>query len=121
MRTLLLLIAVSCAGTGSSRNSFRVFYPDAGTSRLNLQRGVRAQAKPAATCTYEDGRDARWATGGARVVEGELPPGMALEDGAIAGAAAKAGTWHVVVGFTGVTCAGAAMPDQRVSIDIVVR
>jgi hypothetical protein len=108
---------VACAhGASPDTGGFRVFYPDT-AAKL----GKHFQAKPAATCKYDDGRDGRWATTGARVDGGELPPGLVIEDGAINGVPTKAGAFTAHVAFTGVTCAGKPLEDQRVDVTIEVR
>jgi hypothetical protein len=119
MRWLAIaLVACGAHANAPTTGGFRVFYPSA---EAPLKVRARMQIKPAADCHYDDGRDGKWANTGAKVVAGELPPGLALEDGAIAGAPTQVGTWHVTIGFTGVTCAGQTQPDQRVDVDLVVR
>ena len=126
-----MLLLAACTHAGSSSPSgdtggFRVFYPTArdacaaGPCAFTLKSKSRMQAKPAAACRYDNGRDAKWANTGARVADGALPPGLALEDGAIAGAPSAAGDYHVTIMFTGVTCAGKPQPDQRVDVPITV-
>ena len=98
-----------------------MFYPDAGTKGLQAKKGKRMQSKPAAACTYEDGREARWANTGASVEQGALAPGLVLEDGAIGGLPTEAGTFNATIKFGGVTCAGKPMGDQHVPVTITVR
>jgi hypothetical protein len=100
---------------------FRVTYPDAGAKGLRATKGKRLQAKPAATCFYPDGREARWASTGARVEQGALAPGLVLEDGAIGGVPTEAGVFSATIKFSGVTCAGKQEPDQHVDVAITVR
>lgn len=119
MRWIALVLA-ACAAHGSAPTSagFRVFYP---STEAPFKLHTRMQAKPAADCHYDNGRDAKWANTGAKIVAGNLPPGLALEDGAIAGAPSQPGSWTVTIVFTGVTCAGRSQPDQRVVIALVIR
>jgi len=114
------LFVVGCAKPGGGGGGFRVFYPDAGTRGIRAKVGARVQAKPAADCRNVEGALARWANTGAQLAAGELPPGLAIEDGAIAGAPTAAGTWRVTVKFTGVTCAAAPVTDQLVDVEISV-
>ncbi len=83
--------------------------------------GERFYAKPAGQCHHEDGSDARWAIGGARVAGGELPPGLTLEDGVIGGVPKAAGTFKATIAFSGVTCATTSYPDQTVDVLITVK
>ena len=106
---------------GGDDGGFRVFYPDAGTKGLRAKKGARIQASPAAACTYPDGREARWASSGARVEQGALAPGLVLEDGAIGGVPTETGAFTATIKFSGVTCAGKPQPDQHVSVAITVR
>jgi len=116
-----IVLVAGCATAGrAGGGGFRVFYPDAGTRGIRAKVGARVQAKPAADCRNVEGIEARWSNTGAQVVGGELPPGLAIEDGAIAGAPTTAGTWRVTVKFTGVTCAAAPVADQTVDVAISV-
>ena len=110
------LAACAHGAAGGGSGGFRVFYPEQ-QARVHQHFEVR----PAATCNYDDGREARWATTGAQVESGALPPGLAIEDGAINGVPAKAGTYHAQIAFAGVTCAGKQQPDQHVDVTLVVR
>jgi hypothetical protein len=121
-----LVLLAACPppkGGGFGGNAFRVIYPDAESSPrgLVLKVGERMQAKPAAqNCTGTDGGEGRWATTGARVTTGELPPGLVIEDGAIAGVPSKEGTFKATIRFSGVTCASAPTDDKLVHITIIV-
>ena len=127
MRILLLaLVLAGCVkpkgpGGGGEDGGFRVFYPDAGTKGVRATKGKRLHAKPAASCTYADGREARWVSTGARVEQGALAPGLVLEDGAIGGVPTAAGAFTATIKFSGVTCAGKPQPDQHVDLAITVR
>ena len=112
----------SMGGNGEPGSSpeFSVFYPDASARGIVAKVGQRMQAKPAAHCTYPNGSEARWSNTGAKVASGELPPGLVIEDGAIAGVPTKPGTWKVTMVFTGVTCMSNAQPDQQVEVAITV-
>jgi hypothetical protein len=126
MRPLALLVLVACMPHGGADDpgAFRVFYPDAragAPAAFSIKHGAHVQLKPSAQCHYPDGKDARWTMTGARVVDGELPPGLALEDGAIVGAAKLGGSWQATIVFTGVTCAGKAQPDANLAVAIAVR
>ena len=123
---LVALLLAACPkpkGTGGigGDGGFRVFYPDAGTQGLRAKKGARLHAKPAATCRYDDGREARWASTGARVEQGGLAPGLVLEDGAVGGVPTETGAFTATIAFTGVTCAGKPQPDQHVDLAITVR
>ncbi|MFN0245928.1 MAG: hypothetical protein ACKV2T_03405 [Kofleriaceae bacterium] len=125
-RLALVWLAVLAAcpppkGPGTA-TGFRVIYPDAEPSRgLVVTVGERMQAKPAAQdCTGADGGEARWATTGARVTTGELPPGLVIEDGAIGGVPSREGTYKVTIRFAGVTCGSMRTDDKLVHITIVV-
>jgi hypothetical protein len=120
---LLLLALAACPGPKSPAGDapFHVFYPDAGAKGLSGKVGKRMQAKPAAACTYSDGREARWANTGASVEEGALAPGLVLEDGAIGGVPTEAGTFSLTIRFAGVTCAGKPMGDQHVIVSLAIR
>jgi hypothetical protein len=114
-----MVLVVGCAKAGGG-SGFRVFYPDAGASGIRAKVGARMQARPAADCHNAEGVEARWANTGARVVAGELPPGLVIEDGAIAGVPKTAGAYRVSVTFTGVTCGAAPVADQTVDVTINV-
>jgi hypothetical protein len=122
MLQLLLLVVLACTPHGDP-SAFHVFFPDARTgdpAAFHIRQGARVQLKPSAECRYGDGKAARWAITGARLADGKLPPGLVLEDGAIAGAAKATGIWQASVAFSGVTCAGRAQPDVRIAIAITV-
>jgi hypothetical protein len=108
-----LLFLAACAGaksgnspSGEGTATFKVFYPDQPADGFKAKVGKRFAIKPVATCTYENGRDARWSMTGARLEEGTLPDGITIEEGVIAGVAKAPGTWSIKVKFSGVTCAG---------------
>lgn len=123
---ILILSSLILAGCpkkgagGGGDGGFRVFYPDASARGITAKVGTRMQAKPAADCRNPEGAEGRWANTGARVVEGELPPGLVIEDGAIAGSPEKPGTYKVTIKFSGVTCASVPVDDQLVDVTIAV-
>lgn len=119
-----VLFVAACAGAKSSSGgagdgaaTFKVFYPDQPVDGFKGKVGKRFAVKPVATCTYENGRDARWSMTGARP-EGELPEGMTIEEGVIAGVPKTAGTWTFKVKFNGVVCAGKQEPPVEVPVII---
>jgi hypothetical protein len=119
MRYLWLTALVACAHGGAASpesGGFRVFYPEH-TAKV----GGRFEVAPTATCKYDDGRDAHWATTGAHLESGELPPGIAIEDGALNGTPTKRGTFTARIAFAGVTCAGKQVSDQHVDVSVTVR
>jgi hypothetical protein len=126
---LVLMVAASCAsgkgatgggdGTGVEEGAtFKVFYPDQPIDGFHAKVGKRFIVKPVATCTYENGRDARWAMTGARLDTGELPDGFVIEEGTISGTPKSAGTWNFKVKFTGVVCAG--KPHEPITIPVTL-
>jgi len=115
-----IVLVVGCAKAGGGGGGFRVFYPDAGSGGIRAKVGARMQARPAADCHNAEGVEARWANTGAHVVAGELPPGLVIEDGAIAGVPKTAGAYRASVRFTGVTCGTAPVADQTVDVAISV-
>lgn len=124
MRAILVLwVAAACAagkGRGATADepaTFRVFYPDQPATGFRAKVGQRFIVKPVATCTYENGRDARWSMTGARV-DGELPAGFTIEEGTIAGTPKAPGTWKLAVRFSGVICAGQAHDEVVVPVTI---
>ena len=121
MRWLWVVVLLAACpkpqATSTSTGGFRVFYPD---PPIRGVVGKHLQVHAVGDCHYPDGREGRWANTGARVTSGELPDGLALEDGAIAGVPKAAGTTRVTLAFTGVTCAGKAVPDQTVDVSISV-
>jgi len=123
MRVAVLWLMVGCAGAhhggGGGEASFRVFYPDAPAGGFHAKLGTKFFVKPVGQCTYDNGRDARWAMTGANIVSGDLPAGFTIEDGAISGTPKQAGSWTVTVEFSGVTCAGTKREPQRVDVTIV--
>ena len=52
---------------------------------------------------------------------GELPPGLAIEDGAITGTPKTPGSYHVQITFSGVTCAGKEIADPTIDVAIQIR
>ena len=106
----------ACTPHAGGTAAFAVSYPDAAAARVKV--GARFYAKPSARCTHDDGSDARWAITGAHVVSGELPPGIAIEDGALTGTPSKAGDYTAQLAVTGVTCAGKPAADQTVDVHI---
>jgi hypothetical protein len=117
---LALLIACTPKSGGGSDASFRVFYPDAPSAGFQAVVGKRFAIKPVGQCSYEDGRDARWAMTAARIDDGELPPGLSIEDGTIAGTPKQPGSWTVRVRFAGITCAAKSIEPQLVNVMITV-
>lgn len=113
---LAVALAACTPAGGGAGGGFRVFYPDQAAKA-----GEHVEIAPAATCNYPDGRQARWATTGAQVTSGALPPGVSIIDGAINGVPKQRGTFSARVTFAGVTCAGKAQPDQQVDVKLVVR
>ena len=125
MRISIACLLVACAHTGTTGGGgdtggggggFRVFFHD---SKAKV--GKHFQAKPAAECRYDNGNDARWVIAGAKVESGTLPPGLAIEDGAINGVPTQAGTYSAKIEFSGVTCAGKQVDDQHVDITLTVK
>ena len=94
------------AGAGGGDTSFTITYPDAPPAGRTTKHGKRFYAKPVARCLYENGNEARWTIGGARVTSGELPPGLTIEDGQIGGIPTQVGTYRFHIEFSNVTCAG---------------
>ena len=129
LASLVLMVAASCAtskgATGGGGGggveegaTFKVFYPDQPIDGFHAKVGKRFIVKPVATCTYENGRDARWAMTGARLDTGELPDGFVIEEGTISGTPKSTGTWNFKVKFTGVVCAG--KPHEPISIPVTL-
>ena len=123
MRWLWLVVIAGCVHHGASATGgsggFSVGYPDAHGAKV--KQGARFYAKPVAQCTYDNGREARWAIGGAHVASGELPPGLTLEDGVIGGVPKQAGSYHARIELADVTCAGKPVEGQAVDVDITVQ
>lgn len=123
LASLVVLLAACPPPKAGMATGFRVFYPDAESSPrgLVIKVGERMQAKPAAQdCKGPDGGEGRWANTGAKVTTGELPPGLVIEDGAIAGVPSKEGTYKATIRFSGVTCATQPTDDKLVHVTIVV-
>ena len=113
---VVVLAACTHAGGAGGSAGFSIAYPvTAGKV------GTKLYAQPAAQCRYDNGRDGRWATTGAHVVSGELPPGVAIEDGVLTGKPTKAGSYTARIAFSGVTCAGKSVEDPTVDVAITVR
>lgn len=124
LASIVLLAACPPPKPGTMATGFRVFYPDAENSPRGLvvKLGEHMQAKPAAqNCTGADGGEGRWTNTGTKVTTGELPPGLVIEDGAIAGVPTKEGTYKATIRFSGVTCATQPTDDKLVHITIVVQ
>lgn len=109
------------AGGAGGTPGFSISYPDAGVTSTPAKVGKRFYAKPAGRCFHDDGTEARWAMSGARVVDGELPPGLTLEDGVIGGVPKTAGTFKATIELGEVTCAGKPYPGQTASVLITVK
>jgi len=101
--------------------TFSITYPDAPPTGASGKTGKRFYAKPEGRCLYENGREARWTMGGARVTSGELPPGLTLEDGVIGGMPTQAGTYRFHIEFSSVMCAGKPYEGQAVDVQITVK
>lgn len=128
MRLALVVLALGgCAGArgggggAAQEATFRVFYPDQPADGFKAKVGTRFIVEPVATCTYANGRDARWSMTGSRLETGDLPPGFKLEEGAIAGTPSAPGAWSVKIRFAGVTCAGTPHDDVIVPVIITAR
>lgn len=130
--SLLLMVAASCAsgkagggggsGGGEDRGAtFKVFYPDQPIDGFHAKVGKRFIVKPVATCTYENGRDARWSMTGARLESGELPDGFVIEEGTLSGTPKAAGTWSFKVKFSGVVCAGKQHDEIVIPLSITAK
>src|SRR5687768_558207 len=126
MRALAIVVVAACAtgkpaGGGGGEDgvaTFRVFYPDQPADGFKAKVGKRFIVKPVATCTYENGRDARWSMTGARLESGELPADFRIEEGTISGTPKTAGSWSVKVKFSGVTCAG--KPHDEIVVPVII-
>ena len=134
-RIWLLVVCASCAHAGASGGgagggggggggdegnaTFSVDYPDAKAATAKL--GKRFYAKPIARCLYDNGREAHWSMGGAKVSKGELPAGLTLEDGVIGGVPNKAGSYSAHIELTSVVCAGKPYEGQGADIQITVK
>lgn len=120
---ILALLCAACArgSHAGAAGAFAITYPDAPPSGVKARLGKRFYAKPAAQCFYDNGREASWRMTGARVTAGELPPGLALEDGVIGGTPKHAGSYQATIEFSEVTCAGKPSPGQVVDVQITVQ
>jgi hypothetical protein len=121
-------VCASCArgagaggGAGGGDATFSITYPDAPPAGVSAKLGKRFYAKPEGRCLYENGREAHWTIGGARLTSGELPPGLTIEDGQIGGVPTKAGTYTFHIEFSNVMCAGKAYAGQAVDGQITVK
>jgi len=121
------LCAACARGTGAGgtaggdTSTFSISYPDAPPEGTSARIGKRFYAKPEGRCLYENGREARWTIGGARVTSGELPPGLTLEDGVIGGVPKQAGTYRFHIEFSSVMCANTPYDGQAVDVQITVK
>ncbi|HEY5921039.1 MAG TPA: hypothetical protein VIV11_05180 [Kofleriaceae bacterium] len=130
-RIWLLVICVACArgssagggagGGDDGEATFSITYPDAPPTGTSAKAGKRFYAKPVGRCLYENGREARWTIGGARVTSGDLPPGLTLEDGVIGGVPTTSGLYAFHIEFSSVTCAGKPYEGQAVDVQITVK
>ncbi len=100
---------------------FSVSYPDTGALSPNAKVGKRFHAAPAAKCFYDNGREARWTISRARLASGELPPGLAIEDGVIGGVPTTPGTFKATIELGNVMCAGKPYTGQTVDVLITVK
>jgi hypothetical protein len=126
-----MVCAAACArgtgagGSGASADegaaTFSITYPDAPPTGASAKLGKRFYAKPEGRCLYENGREARWTMGGAKVATGELPPGLSLEDGQIGGVPTQAGEYRFRIEFSNVMCAGKPYEGQAVDVAITVK
>ena len=108
-------------GDGGDDASFSISYPDAPPTGVSAKHGKRFYAKPVGSCHYDNGREARWTIGGARVASGDLPPGLTLEDGVIGGVPTQAGTYRFRIEFSNVMCAGKPYEGQAADVQITVK
>lgn len=121
------MFCVACAhgagagGGGGGEASFAITYPDAPPTGAVAKHGKRFYAKPEGRCLYENGREAHWTIGGARVTSGELPPGLTIEDGQIGGVPTQTGTYKFHIEFSNVMCAGKPYTGQSVDGQITVQ
>jgi Putative Ig domain len=119
--TWMLAMLAGCAATTRLEPNqlyvHGVSYPDAASARV----GHAFHAAPAARCEYGDGRPSEWATTGAAVAAGSLPPGIKLDEGALTGTPTQAGTYEATIEFHGVACGGKPFPDQRATVHLIVR
>jgi hypothetical protein len=129
-RIWCLVVCAACArgtgaggsgGGGDENATFSISYPDAPPAGASAKVGKRFYAKPEGRCLYDNGREARWTMGGARVTTGELPPGLTLEDGVIGGIPKQPGTYRFHVEFSSVVCAGKPHEGQAADVQITVQ
>jgi hypothetical protein len=128
--SIVVLLAASCAtaksgsgggGASDGTATFKVFYPDQPIDGFHAKVGKRFIVKPVATCTYDNGRDARWSMTGAQLDGSELPDGFRMEEGTISGTPKAAGSWNFKVKFSGVVCAGKQEEVVIVPVTIIAK
>jgi hypothetical protein len=120
----VLALVAACphkGGDAGGTPGFAIRYPDADVMSTPAKVGTHFSAKPAGQCFRDDGTEGRWAMSGAKVISGELPPGLTLEEGEIAGIPKAAGTFKSTIELGEVTCAGKPYPGQTVDILITVK
>jgi hypothetical protein len=120
IRALIALAFAACGGAQRAPNELYVrgvSYPDLAVAQV----GKTFHAAPAARCEYGDGRPSEWATTGAQIETGALPPGLSLDDGAIVGTPKTAGDYRATIVFHGVACGGKPFADQRATVHLTVR
>jgi hypothetical protein len=127
-RIWVLVLCAACArGTGAGGTNgggsggFAITYPDAPPTGRAIKVGKRFYAKAVGSCTYDNGREAHWSIGGAKVMSGELPPGLTLEDGQIGGVPTTPGSYQFHIELTNVMCAGTSDPDQAADVQLTVK
>jgi hypothetical protein len=123
---MLCAVSAGCprgsAGGGQAATAgFSIRYPDAEALSKNVKLGARFSAPPQALCTYDNGREARWTMSSAKIIKGDLPPGLTLEDGVIGGVPTKAGTFSATIELFNVVCAGKPYPGRTVDVLITVK
>lgn len=128
-RIWVLVLCAACArGTGAGGTNggggaggFSITYPDAPPTGRAIKVGKRFYAKAVGTCTYDNGREAHWSIGGAKVTSGELPPGLTLEDGQIGGVPTTPGSYQFHIELTNVMCAGKPYEGQAADVQLTVK
>jgi hypothetical protein len=136
--SIVLMVAASCAsskgssggGSGGSTGggggaeegaAFKILYPDQPMDGFHAKVGKRFIVQPVATCTYENGRDARWSMTGAKLESGDLPEGFTMEEGTVSGTPKAAGTWNFKVKFSGIVCAGKSYDAIIIPVTIIAK